>query len=198
MVSVKKKRKSKLTVLVNFFSNVRALWSCHRWVIRSGSMISLWTNVLVVKENGYLVAVTTRCLLLPSWSSVIRAALLIQRWYRRYVARLEVRRRCTWNIFQSIEYAGEQDQIKVSSHRDTTIRSDIEKISHYWRYWHDVLNRYSRSRRMKPPDSADPLTSPVAPTWGWYFWYRVKYLWQLPDGYDINGLHCINVLRWNF
>lgn len=34
----------------------------------------------------------------------LRAAVLIQCWYRRQVANLEVRRRCAWKVLQALEY----------------------------------------------------------------------------------------------
>nr|XP_034341565.1 serine/threonine-protein phosphatase with EF-hands 1 [Arvicanthis niloticus] len=46
---------------------------------------------------------------------VVRAALVIQNWYRRYRARLRARQHYALAIFQSIEYADEQGQMQLSN-----------------------------------------------------------------------------------
>lgn len=45
----------------------------------------------------------------------LKAALVIQNWYRGYSARLKTRQRYALTIFQSIEYADEQGQLQLSN-----------------------------------------------------------------------------------
>jgi len=46
---------------------------------------------------------------------VLKAALVIQNWYRSYSARWKARQRYALTIFQSIEYADEQGQLQLSN-----------------------------------------------------------------------------------
>uniref|UniRef100_A0A8D2BV71 Serine/threonine-protein phosphatase n=2 Tax=Sus scrofa TaxID=9823 RepID=A0A8D2BV71_PIG len=47
--------------------------------------------------------------------NALKAALVIQNWYRGYSARLKARQRYALTIFQSIEYADEQGQLQLSN-----------------------------------------------------------------------------------
>ncbi|KAM8804089.1 serine/threonine-protein phosphatase with EF-hands 2 [Rhynchonycteris naso] len=145
---------------------------------------------------------TQHHLAFPNAEKAFRAAALIQRWYRRYMARLEMRRQCTWSIFQSIEYAGQQDQVQLhdffsylvdrftpSSHneRDFLNRmfteegvprdSEMEKYSDYESI--EVPNNYTGPRLSFPllPDHATALVEA----------FRLKQ--QLHARYVLNLLH---------
>ncbi|CAO2639345.1 Serine/threonine-protein phosphatase with EF-hands 2 [Lemmus lemmus] len=59
------------------------------------------------------------------------------------MARLEMRRRCTWNIFQSIEYAGQQDQVKLHDFFSYLV-DHFTPSSHHER---DFLNRVFTEER---------------------------------------------------
>ncbi|CAF1538503.1 unnamed protein product, partial [Adineta ricciae] len=43
----------------------------------------------------------------------LAAVVIIQSWFRRRQAHFEIRRKAAWTIYQNIEYAGEQDQLKL-------------------------------------------------------------------------------------
>uniref|UniRef100_A0A669PZ51 Serine/threonine-protein phosphatase with EF-hands n=1 Tax=Phasianus colchicus TaxID=9054 RepID=A0A669PZ51_PHACC len=127
---------------------------------------------------------------------------LIQRWYRRYVARLEMRRRCTWTIFQSIEYACEQDQIKLhnffsylmdnftpssSKERDFISRMFISGES----FKEAELEKYCDYESLEVPDSytGPRLSFPLLPDHATALLEAFKQKQQLHARYVLNLLH---------
>ncbi|XP_009884795.1 PREDICTED: serine/threonine-protein phosphatase with EF-hands 2 [Charadrius vociferus] len=134
--------------------------------------------------------------------NAFKAAVLIQQWYRRYVARLEMRRRCTWRIFQSIEYACEQDQIKLhnffsylmdhftpssSKERDFISRMFISGES----FKEAELEKYCDYESLEVPDSytGPRLSFPLLPDHATALLEAFKQKQQLHARYVLNLLH---------
>uniref|UniRef100_A0A8D2CVW4 Serine/threonine-protein phosphatase with EF-hands n=1 Tax=Sciurus vulgaris TaxID=55149 RepID=A0A8D2CVW4_SCIVU len=131
-----------------------------------------------------------------------KAATLIQRWYRRYVARLEMRRQCTWSIFQSIEYAGQQDQIKLhdffsylmdhftpSSHNE---RDFLDRMFTEERFPQDAeMEKYSDYESIEVPDSytGPHLSFPLLPDHATALVEAFRLKQQLHARYVLNLLH---------
>ncbi|XP_047421980.1 serine/threonine-protein phosphatase with EF-hands 2 [Sciurus carolinensis] len=131
-----------------------------------------------------------------------KAATLIQRWYRRYVARLEMRRQCTWSIFQSIEYAGQQDQIKLhdffsylmdhftpSSHNE---RDFLDRMFTEERFHQDAeMEKYSDYESIEVPDSytGPHLSFPLLPDHATALVEAFRLKQQLHARYVLNLLH---------
>ncbi|XP_010211282.1 PREDICTED: serine/threonine-protein phosphatase with EF-hands 2 [Tinamus guttatus] len=134
--------------------------------------------------------------------NAFKAAVLIQRWYRRYVARLEMRRRCTWRIFQSIEYACEQDQIKLHNffsylmdHFTPSSSKERDFISRMFVSGESVkeaeLEKYCDYESMEVPGSyiGPRLSFPLLPDHATALLEAFKQKQQLHARYVLNLLH---------
>ncbi|MEE6460245.1 hypothetical protein FKM82_000900 [Ascaphus truei] len=139
---------------------------------------------------------------LPPASTAFKSAVLIQRWYRRYIAQLEVRRRCTWSIFQSMEYTGEQDQVKLydffnflmdhftpsnSKERDFICRMFTEEEN----FKDTELEKYCDYESIEVPKSfrGPRLTFPIMPSHAAALVEAFKQKQQLHARYVLHLLH---------
>ncbi|XP_068009868.1 serine/threonine-protein phosphatase with EF-hands 2 isoform X4 [Melanerpes formicivorus] len=196
------------------------LW---RSLVRSDQPPAVWCQeVGILLLNDYLCSCKSKVSLqLPGWGEeqqqgrpaelsswlwfcppAFKAAVLIQQWYRRHVARLEMRRRCTWRIFQSIEYACEQDQIKLHNffsylmdHFTPSSSKERDFISRMFISGESIkeaeLEKYCDYESIEVPDSypGPHLSFPLLPDHATALLEAFKQKQQLHARYVLNLLH---------
>ncbi|EPY77135.1 serine/threonine-protein phosphatase with EF-hands 1 [Camelus ferus] len=86
-------------------------------------------------------------------SAALKAALVIQNWYRGYSARLKTRQRYALTIFQSIEYADEQGQLQLSNFFSFM----LENYAHVHEKDPELVNRFFGSSTQDSKDRQDYL-----------------------------------------
>ncbi|XP_032079928.1 serine/threonine-protein phosphatase with EF-hands 2 isoform X1 [Thamnophis elegans] len=122
--------------------------------------ITMYSNETVPFKYSGCFMMQMLSTLLSFCTSAIRAAILIQRWYRRYVARLEMRRRCTWRIFQSIEYAGEHDHMKLSHFFDYLMTNFTPKNTKEKEFLTRILSDSNTAKRTNVEKSMESMVVP--------------------------------------
>lgn len=68
-------------------------------------------SIVPIQETNN--SIPPRNLLKKRSDITLSSVLIIQSWFRRRKALFEMRRKAAWTIYQNIEYAGEQDQLKL-------------------------------------------------------------------------------------
>ena len=61
-------------------------------------------------------------------SIAFRAIIRIQRWFRKKMANLEMKRSQTWKIFETLEYSNEQDQNKVNDEHPKHAHHQVRSV----------------------------------------------------------------------
>ncbi|CAB1327479.1 unnamed protein product, partial [Coregonus sp. 'balchen'] len=124
----------------------------------------------------------------PSPALTMKAAILIQRWYRRYIARLEMRQRYTWNIFQSIDFFNFMldNFTQLNGNGPDLISHLLDPVVDPW----SDRERQTKYEQITVPESysGPHLTFPLTPLHGRYMLQLLhetkKLLKQMPN----NGL----------
>ncbi|XP_054551798.1 serine/threonine-protein phosphatase with EF-hands 1 isoform X2 [Talpa occidentalis] len=101
------------------------------------------------------------CNISSATKDTLKAALIIQNWYRSYSARLKARQRYALTIFQSIEYADEQGQLQLSNFFSFLLdnythvnQNDPEFVTRlYGRTVQDIKDRHDFVGLIEVPDS---------------------------------------------
>ncbi|KAI0222123.1 hypothetical protein LSAT2_026609 [Lamellibrachia satsuma] len=97
---------------------------------------------------------------LPDTLLALKAILMIQRWYRRYLDRLESRRLQAWSIYESLEYSNENDQTRACPpwHAQNGVHAMSELLQLHLFVLHGISLQYEHLISFSNPVGANEVS----------------------------------------